>query len=416
MTPIGPNGRSSSRDSWEDHENPSPAAAAAAAASPRTPEALSKEMSASPTLLDKFDAEAGNANAAIQSADGALAKDAAVDSGVKKAAGGAGNQKRRFVVVAGLILLAGAGVAVGLTLGRGGGGSSNLSTSGSMSAGNAAAGEIAGSADGAANENVGGDEESADKDATQKDEVEETPSRPPPNVVFIVLDDLGYADVSFTQPEGEGLAEVKMPNTDKLAKEGVIFTNGYSSGEVCAPTRAGFMLGRYQQGVGVYSAKSGGGDGMKILEYNSATAQYDSVNPWIPHFLKQKTSGAEADVNYVTGAFGKVCVELFMNSCRVSISAMSLLLLFFPSLLFVRSYLFRLLFIYHPVASRNRRCLHDRCRRHLSLSREHSESRKYRLCKQTQGRWKPLFLSHQWPNDQHKYVYSRARWNPRCVQ
>ena len=340
MSPIGPNEPPSSRDSWDDNENPTPAAgavaaAAAAASSPRTPEALSMEVSASPTLLDKFDAEAGNAeelNTTAQSTDSAIV----IDTDEKKA-GGAGNRKRkrRFVVLAGLvlfnILLVGAGIGLGLALGRGSSGSSsNLTTTGSMSAGNAAAGDAgaAGTAGGPTpagsdtvdagqppvEENGGGNEggiPNDEKDATEGEE-EKKPSKPtlpPPNVVFIVLDDLGYADVGFTQPEGEGLAEVKMPNTDKLAKEGVIFTNGYSSGEVCAPTRAGFMLGRYQQGVGIYSAKSGGGDGMKILEYNNVTAQYDSINPWIPHFLKQKTSGAEADVNYVTGAFGKVSAE-----------------------------------------------------------------------------------------------------------
>ena len=354
MSPISPNEPPSSRDSWDENENPTPAvgaavAAAAAAPSPRTPEALSMEMSASPTLLDKFDAEAGNAkelNTTVQSTDSAIVDDAPINLDEKKA-GGAGNrnQKRRFVVVAGLVLLAGAGVALGLTLGRGSsGGSSNLTTTGSMSAGNAAAGDTGavGTADGntpsdtvvaeqppveendGGNEGDGNDEKDASDAAAettttllQEEEEKEPPkpTRPPPNVVFIVLDDLGYADVGFTQPEGEGLAEVKMPNTDKLAKEGIIFTNGYSSGEVCAPTRAGFMLGRYQQGVGIYSAKSGGGDGMKILEYNNATAQYDSINPWIPHFLKQKTSGAEADVNYVTGAFGKVSYVMMHLVC-----------------------------------------------------------------------------------------------------
>lgn len=397
MSPIGPNEPPSSRDSWDENENPTPAAGAVApASSPRTPEALSMEMSASPTLLDKFDAEAGNAkelNTTVQSTDSAIVVDAPINLDEKKA-GGAGNQKRRFVVVAGLVLLAGAGVALGLTLGRGNSGSSsNLTTTGSMSAGNAAADDTgaAGTADGTTpsdtvvaeqppvEENDGGSEGDGndEKDASdaaaettttepQEEEEEEEkeppkPTRPPPNVVFIVLDDLGYADVGFTQPEGEGLAEVKMPNTDKLAKEGVIFTNGYSSGEVCAPTRAGFMLGRYQQGVGIYSAKSGGGDGMKILEYNNVTAQYDSINPWIPHFLKQKTSGAEADVNYVTGAFGKV---------SAGADAFSMLTLF----LLIVTYMYCSHFFHPPVASRNRRCLRDRYRWHLSLSGEHSDS------------------------------------------
>jgi len=333
MSPISPNvAASGSRDSWDDNENPDPAPAPAAAASPRTPEALSMEMSASPTLLEKFDAEAGHAkdliNTTVPSTDNAPV--GAVGANKKS---GTSNKYRRFAVVAGLVLLAGAGAALGLTLGRGGGGSSSMNTSGSISAENGA-GDTAGTADGAPDaapgdaeqadaseststtaNDVGTPEEDADTADTttthpQEEEEEEEkvppkPSRPPPNVVFIVLDDLGYADVGFTQPEGEGPAEVKMPNTDKLAKKGVIFTDGYSSGEVCAPTRAGFMLGRYQQGVGIYSAKSGGGDGMKLVDYNNETAQYEQVNPWIPHFLKQKTSGAEADVNYVTGAFGK---------------------------------------------------------------------------------------------------------------
>ena len=95
MSPIGPNEPPSSRDSWDDNENPTPAAgavaaAAAAASSPRTPEALSMEVSASPTLLDKFDAEAGNMeelNTTAQSTDSAIV----IDTDEKKA-GGAGNR------------------------------------------------------------------------------------------------------------------------------------------------------------------------------------------------------------------------------------------------------------------------------------------------------------------------------------
>jgi len=129
-------------------------------------------------------------------------------------------------------------------------------------------------------------------------------SKRAPNVIFVVLDDLGYADVGFTQDDsnGDGLAEVKTPNIDALAREGVIFTNGYSSGEVCAPTRAGYMLGRYQQGVGIYSAKSGGGDGMEILRHDPESDKYININPWIGQFLKQEEAGGDT---YVTGAFGK---------------------------------------------------------------------------------------------------------------
>ncbi len=64
-----------------------------------------------------------------------------------------------------------------------------------------------------------------------------------PNIVLIVSDDQGYADSScYEHPK-----EVDTPNIDRLADEGVRFTNGYASGYVCAPTRAGLMTGRYQQ-------------------------------------------------------------------------------------------------------------------------------------------------------------------------
>lgn len=76
-----------------------------------------------------------------------------------------------------------------------------------------------------------------------------------PNIVVILTDDQGYADMSFNPNHPE---EVSTPNMDALAKEGVFFTQAYTSGAVCSPTRAGLMLGRYQQRVGVYTAGDGG--------------------------------------------------------------------------------------------------------------------------------------------------------------
>lgn len=77
----------------------------------------------------------------------------------------------------------------------------------------------------------------------------------PPNVVVILTDDQGYADISFNPHHP---AEVHTPHMDALAREGVFFSQGYISGQVCSPTRAGLMLGRYQQRVGVYTAGDGG--------------------------------------------------------------------------------------------------------------------------------------------------------------
>ena len=76
-----------------------------------------------------------------------------------------------------------------------------------------------------------------------------------PNIVVILTDDQGYADISFNPHHP---AEVSTPNMDKLAREGVFFSQAYTSGHVCSPTRAGLMLGRYQQRVGVYTAGDGG--------------------------------------------------------------------------------------------------------------------------------------------------------------
>ena len=62
-----------------------------------------------------------------------------------------------------------------------------------------------------------------------------------PNIILIVTDDQGYADVGFN-----GCKDIPTPNLDRIANEGVRFTNGYVSYAVCGPSRAGMMTGRYQ--------------------------------------------------------------------------------------------------------------------------------------------------------------------------
>jgi arylsulfatase A-like enzyme len=66
-----------------------------------------------------------------------------------------------------------------------------------------------------------------------------------PNVVVIVADDLGYADVGF-----HGCKDIPTPHLDALAKSGVVCTSGYVSHPFCSPTRAGLLTGRYQQRFG----------------------------------------------------------------------------------------------------------------------------------------------------------------------
>ena len=83
---------------------------------------------------------------------------------------------------------------------------------------------------------------------------------PPPNVVLIITDDMGWADLGIY-----GARDVRTPNIDALARAGVRFTDFYSNGVLCTPTRAGLMTGRYQQRYGMEvalpSQGASGGDG-----------------------------------------------------------------------------------------------------------------------------------------------------------
>ena len=69
---------------------------------------------------------------------------------------------------------------------------------------------------------------------------------PRPNVVFILADDLGYGDLS-----SYGAADIRTPNIDRLAQEGVRFTEFYSAANTCSPSRAALMTGRYPPRSGV---------------------------------------------------------------------------------------------------------------------------------------------------------------------
>ncbi|MDI5624014.1 sulfatase-like hydrolase/transferase, partial [Salmonella enterica subsp. enterica serovar Kentucky] len=69
-----------------------------------------------------------------------------------------------------------------------------------------------------------------------------------PNLVFIVADDLGYGDLATY-----GHQIVKTPNIDRLAKEGVKFTEYYAPAPLCSPSRAGMLTGRMPFRTGVRS-------------------------------------------------------------------------------------------------------------------------------------------------------------------
>ena len=66
-----------------------------------------------------------------------------------------------------------------------------------------------------------------------------------PNVIVILVDDMGYADVGFN-----GCKDIPTPNIDRIATNGVKFTSGYVTYSVCGPSRAGLLTGRYPQRFG----------------------------------------------------------------------------------------------------------------------------------------------------------------------
>ncbi len=105
-----------------------------------------------------------------------------------------------------------------------------------------------------------------------------------PNVVLILADDLGYADVGF-----QGAKDIPTPHLDRLAAEGVRCTNGYSAHPFCSPMRASLMTGRYQHRFG--------------YERNIA---YDTQNRWMGLPQRETTIATRMQQQgYATGMVGK---------------------------------------------------------------------------------------------------------------
>ncbi len=73
---------------------------------------------------------------------------------------------------------------------------------------------------------------------------------PPPNVIIIFMDDLGYGDLSIM-----GHPTINTPNIDKLANEGQLWTNFYTASSVCSPSRGALLTGRYPIRIGLAGEK-----------------------------------------------------------------------------------------------------------------------------------------------------------------
>ncbi|MCE7057946.1 arylsulfatase [Algoriphagus sp. AGSA1] len=111
---------------------------------------------------------------------------------------------------------------------------------------------------------------------------EEKSNPPKPNIVYIMADDLGYGDLS-----SYGQQKFETPNIDRLAKEGMLFTQHYSGTTVCAPSRSSLMTGLHTGHTPIRGNRGING-GQYPLPPDVIT---------IPKILKK--------AGYVTGVFGK---------------------------------------------------------------------------------------------------------------
>ena len=110
-----------------------------------------------------------------------------------------------------------------------------------------------------------------------------TQPSPKPNIVFILADDLGYGDLSCL-----GQVKFKTPHLDRLAEEGLIFTDHYAGSTVCAPSRSCLMTGLHTGHTHIRGNKRVDPEGQHPLPAGSVT---------VARLLQQ--------AGYATGAFGK---------------------------------------------------------------------------------------------------------------
>ena len=117
-----------------------------------------------------------------------------------------------------------------------------------------------------------------------------------PNIVFILADDMGYGDLGCY-----GHPTAKTPVIDRLAREGVRFTQHYANGPECSPTRTAFLTGRYQQRAGGLECAIGTGN---VGRYDDAIRLAKARQLGLP--AKQVVlPSALKKPGYASGVFGK---------------------------------------------------------------------------------------------------------------
>ncbi|MFT5465720.1 MAG: arylsulfatase A-like enzyme [Verrucomicrobiales bacterium] len=117
-----------------------------------------------------------------------------------------------------------------------------------------------------------------------------------PNIVFILVDDMGYGDLGCY-----GAPDARTPNVDQLAAEGVRFTQCYANGAECTPSRTAILTGRYPQRVGGMECAIGTGN---VGRYDDAIALAERSDLGLPASSATLGPGLKK-AGYATALFGK---------------------------------------------------------------------------------------------------------------
>lgn len=107
----------------------------------------------------------------------------------------------------------------------------------------------------------------------------------PPNILFILVDDLGWMDTGFNNPD----TFYDTPNLDRLAKKSLVFTSAYTTSSVSSPTRASIMTGKYPARLGITDFS-----GARTPE--SAVSRPNYRHPLLPARFKRKVELEETTV------------------------------------------------------------------------------------------------------------------------
>jgi arylsulfatase A-like enzyme len=117
---------------------------------------------------------------------------------------------------------------------------------------------------------------------------------PPPNIVFIYIDDLGWRDIGVM-----GTEYYETPNVDALASQGMLFTNAYANAPNCAPSRASLLTGYYTPRHGIYTVNSAARGDTRLRKLIPVDNRTDLDTAFVTIAEVLQSAG------YVTGHVGK---------------------------------------------------------------------------------------------------------------